>query len=58
MGNCVQKPNEPEAENSTGNVQMNTQVKTSENTKPVANHEDTLEVFLHNFISLLSLRRV
>ncbi|KAJ6669919.1 hypothetical protein lerEdw1_000468 [Lerista edwardsae] len=43
MGNCVQKPNEPEAENSTGNLQTNTQVKTSENTKPVANHEDTLE---------------
>ncbi|XP_066469535.1 erbin isoform X2 [Tiliqua scincoides] len=43
MGNCVQKPNEPEAENNTGNLQMNTQVKTSENLQPVANHEDTLE---------------
>ncbi|XP_062984066.1 erbin isoform X2 [Elgaria multicarinata webbii] len=43
MGNCVQKPNEPDAENSTGNLQMSTQVKTLENTKPITNHEDTPE---------------
>ncbi|XP_053152251.1 erbin isoform X2 [Hemicordylus capensis] len=43
MGNCVQKPNEPEPENSTGNLQMSSQVKASENTPPIANHEDALE---------------
>ncbi|XP_060136244.1 erbin isoform X1 [Zootoca vivipara] len=43
IGNCVQKPNVAEVENSTGNLRMNTQVETSENTKPITNHEDTLE---------------
>ncbi|KAH0627978.1 hypothetical protein JD844_008607 [Phrynosoma platyrhinos] len=43
MGNCVQKPKESDAENSSGNMQMSNQIKTSENTKPIANHEDTLE---------------
>ncbi|KAL8203801.1 UNVERIFIED_CONTAM: hypothetical protein K2H54_061311, partial [Gekko kuhli] len=43
MGNCLQKPNELEAENSSGNSQMNAQVKTSENAVPIANHEDMPE---------------
>ncbi|XP_074923087.1 erbin isoform X3 [Chelonoidis abingdonii] len=43
MENCVQKPTEPEAEHSTGNLQMTSHVKTLENTKIIVNHEDTLE---------------
>ncbi|XP_060617556.2 erbin isoform X2 [Anolis sagrei] len=43
MGNCVQKLNESDADNGSGNVQTSAQVKTLENTKPIANHEDTLE---------------
>ncbi|XP_026526343.1 erbin isoform X3 [Notechis scutatus] len=43
MGNCVQKPNESDDENSTRNSQMNNQVKITENVKPIVNHEDTLE---------------
>uniref|UniRef100_A0A8C6X6E7 Erbb2 interacting protein n=1 Tax=Naja naja TaxID=35670 RepID=A0A8C6X6E7_NAJNA len=43
MGNCVQKPNESDDENSTRNLQMNNQVKITENVKPIVNHEDTLE---------------
>ncbi|XP_020639353.2 erbin isoform X2 [Pogona vitticeps] len=43
IGNCVEKSNEPDVENSNGNSQMNIQVKALENTQPVANHEDTLE---------------
>ncbi|XP_025892680.1 erbin isoform X2 [Nothoprocta perdicaria] len=42
-GNSVQKPAEPEAEHSTANPQMTALVKTLKNTKPVVNHEDTLE---------------
>lgn len=49
MGNCVQKPNQPETENSTGNLQMKTQVKTSENLQLVAKLEDTLEVFSYSY---------
>ncbi|KFQ36954.1 Protein LAP2, partial [Merops nubicus] len=37
------KPTEPEAEHSTANSQMTALVKTLQNTKPVVNHEDTLE---------------
>ncbi|KAM6471167.1 erbin isoform 4-T4 [Liasis olivaceus] len=40
-GNCVQKPNESDDENSTRNSQI--QVKITENVKPIVNHEDTLE---------------
>uniref|UniRef100_A0A670XMW1 Erbin n=1 Tax=Pseudonaja textilis TaxID=8673 RepID=A0A670XMW1_PSETE len=43
MGNCVQKPNESDDENSTRNSQMNNQVNITENVKPIVNHEDTLE---------------
>nr|XP_056705227.1 erbin isoform X1 [Euleptes europaea] len=43
MGNCLQKPNELGAENSSGNSQMNAQVKTSEKPVPIANHEDMPE---------------
>ncbi|XP_034296878.1 erbin isoform X3 [Pantherophis guttatus] len=43
MGNCVQKPNESDDDNSTRNSQMNNQVKVTENVKPIVNHEDTLE---------------
>ncbi|XP_070599370.1 erbin isoform X2 [Erythrolamprus reginae] len=43
MGNCVQKPNESDDDNSTRNSQMNNQVKITENVKPIVNHEDTLE---------------
>lgn len=46
MGNCLQKPNELEAENSSGNSQMNAPVKTSENAVPIANHEDMPEVYI------------
>ncbi|XP_069632382.1 erbin isoform X5 [Haliaeetus albicilla] len=42
-GSSVQKPTEPEAEHSTANSQMTALVKTLQNTKPVVNHEDTLE---------------
>lgn len=41
----MQKPTEPEAEHSTANSQMTALVKTLQNTKPVVNHEDTLEVW-------------
>lgn len=54
MGNCVQKPNESDDENSTRNSQMNNQVKITENVKPIVNHEDTLEVF-YIFLCLLLL---
>ncbi|MEE6458421.1 hypothetical protein FKM82_000282 [Ascaphus truei] len=43
VGNCVQKPIEPDTENSMGNSQLTAHVKTSWNTKTIANHEDTLE---------------
>ncbi|XP_060091883.1 erbin isoform X2 [Heteronotia binoei] len=43
MGNCLQKPNELETENSSGNPQINAQVKTSENAVPIANHEEMPE---------------
>ncbi|KFP97695.1 Protein LAP2 [Haliaeetus albicilla] len=39
----AEKPTEPEAEHSTANSQMTALVKTLQNTKPVVNHEDTLE---------------
>uniref|UniRef100_A0A8C6JSZ8 Erbin n=1 Tax=Melopsittacus undulatus TaxID=13146 RepID=A0A8C6JSZ8_MELUD len=39
----VQKLTEPEAEHSTANSQMTALVKTSQNTKTIVNHEDTLE---------------
>ncbi|XP_049651291.1 erbin isoform X7 [Accipiter gentilis] len=42
-GSSMQKPTEPEAEHSTANSQMTALVKTLQNTKPVVNHEDTLE---------------
>ncbi|XP_010578816.1 PREDICTED: protein LAP2 isoform X3 [Haliaeetus leucocephalus] len=42
-GSSVQRPTEPEAEHSTANSQMTALVKTLQNTKPVVNHEDTLE---------------
>uniref|UniRef100_A0A8B9N9C0 Erbin n=1 Tax=Accipiter nisus TaxID=211598 RepID=A0A8B9N9C0_9AVES len=42
-GSSMQKPTEPEAEHSTANSQMTALVKTLQNTKPVLNHEDTLE---------------
>ncbi|NXA32362.1 ERBIN protein, partial [Eudromia elegans] len=42
-GNPVQKPTEPEAEHSTANSQMTALVKALKNTKPIVNHEDTLE---------------
>ncbi|XP_019387707.1 PREDICTED: erbin isoform X2 [Crocodylus porosus] len=43
MGNCVQKPTEPEAEHNTGNSQMTAHIKTLKNTKTIVNHEDMLE---------------
>ncbi|KAM4708822.1 erbin isoform 1-T1 [Discoglossus pictus] len=43
VGNCVQRPNEAETENSVGNLQPTTLVKNFWNAKPVVNHEDTLE---------------
>ncbi|XP_039221064.1 erbin isoform X3 [Crotalus tigris] len=43
MGNCVQKLNESDDENSIRNSQVNNQVKVTENVKPIVNHEDTLE---------------
>ncbi|XP_009882524.1 PREDICTED: protein LAP2 isoform X2 [Charadrius vociferus] len=42
-GSSVQKPIEPEAEHSTANPQMTALVKTSQSTKTIVNHEDTLE---------------
>ncbi|NXW18040.1 ERBIN protein, partial [Circaetus pectoralis] len=42
-GSSMQKPTEPEAEHSTANSQMTALVKTLQNTKPIVNHEDTLE---------------
>ncbi|XP_053557317.1 erbin [Bombina bombina] len=42
-GNCVQKPSEPEIENSIGNSQETTLVKNFWNTKAVVKHEDMLE---------------
>ncbi|KAM9587842.1 erbin isoform 11-T18 [Morphnus guianensis] len=42
-GSSMQKPTEPEAEHSTANSQMTALVKTLQNTKTIANHEDTLE---------------
>uniref|UniRef100_A0A8V0YHL8 Erbb2 interacting protein n=1 Tax=Gallus gallus TaxID=9031 RepID=A0A8V0YHL8_CHICK len=42
-GSSVQKPTEPEAEHCTANSQMAALVKTLQNTKPIVNHEDTLE---------------
>ncbi|KAM9587840.1 erbin isoform 9-T16 [Morphnus guianensis] len=44
-GSSMQKPTEPEAEHSTANSQMTALVKTLQNTKTIANHEDTLEVW-------------
>ncbi|XP_077203384.1 erbin isoform X3 [Paroedura picta] len=43
FGNCLQKPNQLEAEKSSGNSQMNAQVKISENAVPIANHEEMPE---------------
>ncbi|KYO29193.1 hypothetical protein Y1Q_0009965 [Alligator mississippiensis] len=43
MGNCVQKPTEPEAEHNTGNSPMTAHVKTLKNIKTIVNHEDMLE---------------
>ncbi|XP_068106053.1 erbin isoform X2 [Hyperolius riggenbachi] len=43
VGNCVQKPSDPETQNSTDNTQPNTLVKNFWNAKTIVNHDETLE---------------
>ncbi|XP_071993477.1 erbin isoform X2 [Engystomops pustulosus] len=43
VGNCIQKPCEPEPQNTTGNSQPTNLTKNQWNAKTVVNHDETLE---------------